>query len=40
LRLVIDTNTLVSALFSAQSLPAHLMTFWREGRFACASMRN
>jgi putative PIN family toxin of toxin-antitoxin system len=32
-RLVIDTNVLVSALFSETSLPAHLVTLWREGRF-------
>ncbi len=33
MRLVIDTNVLVSALFSETSLPAHLVTLWREGRF-------
>jgi uncharacterized protein len=32
-RLVIDTNILVSGLFSSTSLPAHLMVLWREGRF-------
>jgi predicted nucleic acid-binding protein len=32
-RLVIDTNILVSALFSSTSLPAHLIVLWREGRF-------
>jgi uncharacterized protein len=32
-RLVIDTNVLISALLSGTSLPAHLMTLWREGRF-------
>jgi predicted nucleic acid-binding protein len=32
-RLVIDTNILVSALFSSNSLPAHLIVLWREGRF-------
>jgi len=30
---VVDTNILVSALFSSQSLPAHLIELWREGRF-------
>ena len=33
MRLVIDTNILVSALFSSTSLPAHLIVLWREGRF-------
>jgi uncharacterized protein len=33
LRLVIDTNVLVSALFSSTSLRAHLITLWREGLF-------
>lgn len=33
MRLVVDTNVLISALLSATSLPARLMTFWREGRF-------
>jgi uncharacterized protein len=33
LRLVIDTNVLVSALFSSTSLPAHLITLWRQGLF-------
>jgi hypothetical protein len=32
-RLVIDTNVLVSALLSGTSLPAHLIVLWREGRF-------
>ena len=32
-RLVIDTNLLVSALFAGTSLPAHLLVLWREGRF-------
>jgi putative PIN family toxin of toxin-antitoxin system len=32
-RLVIDTNVLVSALLSSTSLPAHLITLWRQGRF-------
>jgi putative PIN family toxin of toxin-antitoxin system len=31
--LVVDTNVLISALFSMQSLPAHLIELWREGRF-------
>ena len=33
MRLVIDTNILVSALLSGAALPAHLITLWREGRF-------
>lgn len=33
MRLVIDTNILVSALFTGHSLPAHLMMLWRDGRF-------
>jgi uncharacterized protein len=32
-RLVIDTNILVSALLSGTSLSAHLIVLWREGRF-------
>jgi putative PIN family toxin of toxin-antitoxin system len=32
-RLVIDTNILISALLAETSLPAHLMVLWREGRF-------
>jgi uncharacterized protein len=32
-RLVIDTNILVSALLATTSLPAHLVALWREGRF-------
>jgi uncharacterized protein len=32
-RLVIDTNVLVSALLAGTSLPAHLIVLWREGRF-------
>jgi putative PIN family toxin of toxin-antitoxin system len=32
-RLVVDTNILVSALLSSASLPAHLIVLWREGRF-------
>lgn len=33
MRLVIDTNVLVSALLAGASLPAHLMLLWRQGRF-------
>lgn len=33
MRLVIDTNILVSALLAAGSLPAHLLVHWRQGRF-------
>jgi hypothetical protein len=32
-RLVIDTNIMISALLSGASLPAHLIDLWREGRF-------
>jgi putative PIN family toxin of toxin-antitoxin system len=32
-RLVVDTNILISALFAHTSLPAHLVVLWREGRF-------
>jgi putative PIN family toxin of toxin-antitoxin system len=32
-RLVIDTNILISALLAETSLPAHLVALWREGRF-------
>lgn len=33
MRLVIDTNVLISALLAGTSLPAHLVILWREGRF-------
>ena len=33
MRLVIDTNILISALLVGSSLPAHLIALWREGRF-------
>jgi len=32
-RLVIDTDILISALLAGNSLPAHLIVLWREGRF-------
>jgi putative PIN family toxin of toxin-antitoxin system len=32
-RLVIDTNVLISALLGGPSLPAHLIALWREGDF-------
>jgi putative PIN family toxin of toxin-antitoxin system len=32
-RLVIDTNIMISALLAGTSLPAHLIVLWREGRF-------
>jgi putative PIN family toxin of toxin-antitoxin system len=32
-RLVVDTNILISALLAASSLPAHLIVLWRESRF-------
>lgn len=33
MRLVVDTNVLISALLAEASLPAHLIVLWREGRF-------
>lgn len=33
MRLVVDTNILISALLAPSSLPAHLILLWREGRF-------
>ena len=33
MRLVVDTNILISALLAGTSLPAHLLVLWREGRF-------
>ncbi|WP_010512658.1 putative toxin-antitoxin system toxin component, PIN family [Komagataeibacter europaeus] len=33
MRLVIDTNLLISALLSEKSLPAHLLGLWRAGQF-------
>ena len=33
MRLVIDTNVLISALLAGTSLPAHLIALWREGHF-------
>ena len=33
MRLVVDTNILVSALLAASSLPAQLVVLWRAGRF-------
>ena len=33
MRLVIDTNVLISALLAESSLPAHLIVLWRQGRF-------
>jgi putative PIN family toxin of toxin-antitoxin system len=32
-RLVVDTNILISALLGGASLPAHLIVLWREGGF-------
>lgn len=32
-RIVVDTNVLISALLVGTSLPAHLIVLWREGRF-------
>lgn len=39
MRLVIDTNVLISALLSGSSLPAHLVTLWREGGFDLLTSR-
>lgn len=33
MRLVVDTNILISALLAATSLPAQLVVLWRAGRF-------
>lgn len=33
MRLVVDTNILVSALLATSSLPAQLVVLWRAGRF-------
>jgi putative PIN family toxin of toxin-antitoxin system len=33
MRLVIDTNILISAMLVRASLPAHLIVLWREGHF-------
>ncbi len=33
MRLVVDTNILISALLAGTSLPARLIVLWREGRF-------
>lgn len=33
MRLVVDTNILISALLAGTSLPAHLVDLWRQGRF-------
>lgn len=33
MRLVVDTNVLISALLAETSLPAHLVVLWRQGRF-------
>jgi len=37
-RLIIDTNILVSALLAATSLPAQLVVLWRAGRFDLLTM--
>lgn len=34
MRVVVDTNVLISALLSSRSPPAQIVTLWREGRFA------
>ncbi len=33
MRVVVDTNVLISALLAEKSLPAHLLVLWREGYF-------
>ncbi len=40
MRLVIDTNVLISALLAGKSLPAHLIVLWREGRFDLLTSAN
>ena len=37
MRLVVDTNILISALLAEASLPAHLIGLWRAGRFILLS---
>lgn len=34
MRVVLDTNVLISALLAERSLPAHLLALWREGKFS------
>ncbi|QJR06218.1 putative toxin-antitoxin system toxin component, PIN family (plasmid) [Sphingobium yanoikuyae] len=34
MRVVVDTNVLISALLSGRSPPGQIVTLWREGRFA------
>jgi uncharacterized protein len=36
-RIVVDTNVLVSALLIEKSLPARILTAWRQGRFEILS---
>ncbi len=38
MRLVVDTNILISALLAGTSLPVHLIALWREGRFDLLTM--
>ena len=40
MRLVIDTNVLVSALLSSASMPASLIALWREGVFDLLTSRD
>ena len=37
MRVVLDTNVLVSALLAETSLPAHLLALWRQGHFILVS---
>ena len=40
MRLVIDTNILISALLGETSLPAQLLSRWRQGRFELLTSAN
>lgn len=40
MRLVIDTNILISALLSASAPPAQLIDMWRHGRFTLLTCRE
>jgi len=39
-RVVVDTNVLVSALITEKSLPAHLVTLWRGGYFELLTSKS
>lgn len=40
MRIVIDTNILISALLGAQSAPAQLLVLWRQGGFELLTCRE